>query len=67
MSKSNQALTPSDLEEGERIFEELSLPIDRMRFHYDDVNDCWCLSDGLDGSVKATRSPAPNAIEWTVA
>ncbi len=62
MPRSSQAITPSDLEEAERIFREDSKPYDRVRFCYDSGIDKWCLHD-LKGDTRIAERTT-NTNEW---
>ena len=64
MSTGNQSISPSDLEEAWRIFDEDGVARSRVRFAYDDGTDQWCLRDSADDSCVAMRNPPPDAIEW---
>lgn len=64
MSANTQGITRSDLEEAYRIFDEDGVSRSRIRFHYDEATDQWCIADADTNMCVAKRNPPPNAIEW---
>jgi len=59
-----QAITPSDLEEAKRFFDEDGLAHTRIRFSLDEATQRWELRDSATDVVVARRDPPPDAIVW---
>lgn len=58
----SQAITPSDLEEGRRIFDTAEIPRTKLMYYYNEAADCWEIHEVPTSTKKAER-PAGN-VGW---
>ena len=60
-----QAITPSDVEEAKRLFDEDGVVHTRIRFSLDNSSQQWELRDSATDVVVARRDAPPDAVAWT--